>query len=407
MDGSLAGYIKEMGEYLLSDNFTLENHRLATVLRAKTLTALRQLDGQRKAYLIQFLYEAELLAHNRSPLDLSGAELNKIDLSGRKLDNISLSGALLRETNFSQTSLSHSNLNDVQLTGASFFACQASGSSFIGANLIHTNFEEGIFIKTTFDKSDGSQSNFTEAVLPGATFTQARLTNTSWGLIKGHSIRFDQANLENADLNGASLIEANFQSANANSASIRHSILTATNWHNASVLGTDFRTAIFEGVNITDEQLRQTFSVERAKFSDGNRYSGANLLVNGDAEKRITNSKCSITAWQSEKKMVARPYSSDEVPIVLGVCFFTGLEDETNPTMYQRVTIRNSTEIESQKKSHLWIHGRCRRLIPDDEFFPQVRLRQFNYQNHNLDNYSWTLGKTKSNTKHYFWSFSL
>jgi hypothetical protein len=66
MNPILATYLKEMSEFLLTDNFTLENRRWTIVVRAKTLTVLRQLDDQRKSHAIQFLFEAGLLTHKQA-----------------------------------------------------------------------------------------------------------------------------------------------------------------------------------------------------------------------------------------------------------------------------------------------------------------------------------------------------
>jgi uncharacterized protein YjbI with pentapeptide repeats len=399
MDTILATYLKEMGEFLLTENFTLENRRLATVLRAKTLAVLRQVDNQRKSYLVQFLYEAELLIHNRNPLDLSGAELNKINLSGRKLDNISLSGAILRDVNFTETSLNNSNFNHAQLTGASFSACQAFNSNFTDAKLINSNFEKSTLIKAIFDRCDASESNFTRAILTSASFVQARLANTTCREIQGQSILFYQAELYDVDFNGAHLVNANFESASLRGTSFKLAKLSSTNWENATVLGVDFREAHLKAANITNRQLRQAFSFDKAVFSNGTTDLKTNLLTNGDAEGK-RNTGCSIANWKGDKTMVARAYSSDKVPAVLGTCFFTGIENEVRATMYQRVNITSSMEI-ARNKRLVWIQGRCHRLIPEDENFPQIRLRLFDHENNNLRDQIWTLSKKKSCNKHF------
>ncbi|CAF2548088.1 unnamed protein product [Rotaria sp. Silwood2] len=55
----LATYIKEISEILTSLNFSSRkvDPLVATIVRAKTLTACPQLDTESKAWFIQFLYE--------------------------------------------------------------------------------------------------------------------------------------------------------------------------------------------------------------------------------------------------------------------------------------------------------------------------------------------------------------
>ncbi|CAF2113607.1 unnamed protein product [Rotaria magnacalcarata] len=390
MDTYLAAYLKEMSDFLLAENFTLKNSRLAIVLRAKTITVLRQLDSKRKAHVIQFLYEAELLRNNENSLDLSGAELNNIDLSGRKLDLISLSGAILHGANFTGTSLSASNFNYAQLTGASFAASLASNSNFTYAQLMHTNFQ--------------NIANFTRAVIENGTFIQARLINTSYREIHGHSILFDQTLLDDADFDYAYLVQASFKLASLCSASFKFTKLSSTDWLDATLLGANFREAQLRGANINKQQLRQMFSFEKAVLAKGVIMPRTNLLINGDAEKK-TRAGCSTTNWKTDESMVARTYSSDRVPTSLGMCYFTGLENKFLATMYQRVNINGTMESEGRTQ-RLWFHSRCRRLIAADEFFPGFLLREFNHENYNIKNHSWTLtAKTEESNDEKWFSY--
>jgi hypothetical protein len=51
---------------------------LSSVARARTLTVLPRLDGERKGQVMQFLYEAGLIAKRRPVLDLSDADLRRV-----------------------------------------------------------------------------------------------------------------------------------------------------------------------------------------------------------------------------------------------------------------------------------------------------------------------------------------
>ncbi|CAF4566979.1 unnamed protein product [Rotaria socialis] len=341
MDTYLAAYLKEMSDFLLAENFTLKNYRLAIVLRAKTITVLRQLDNKRKAHVIQFL----------------------------KLDHISLSGVILHGANFTGASLNTSN--------------------FTYATLTHSNFQNSNLGNAIFFKCDASVANFTGAVIANATFTQARLINTSYREIQGHNARFDQTLLDDADFDRPYLIQANFTLASLRSASFKLAKLSSTDWLNAILLGANFREAQLRGANVTKQQLRQMFSFENAVLAKGVIMPKTNLLINGDAEKK-TKSGCSTTNWKTDNSMVARTYSLDKVPTSLGMRYFTGSENKFLATMYQQVDTKRTMEFE-ERIQRLWFYGRCRRLISVDEFFPGFLLREFNHENDNIKNHSWTL----------------
>jgi uncharacterized protein YjbI with pentapeptide repeats len=369
MDSILATYLKEMSEFLLTDNFTLENRRWAIVVRAKTLTVLRQLDGKRKSHAIQFLFEAELLTRINRKIDLSNADLNNIDMNDKKLDNISLSGASLRNASFIGTTLNNSN--------------------FSFTKLINSTFEKANLVNATFYNCDASESNFDGANLTGATFTFARLLKTTWRSTYGQKVIFYKAQLDDADFNEANLEQTRFYWTSLRGASFKGTHLKSVDWHGAKVLGADFYQADFRQSNITLKQLRSTFSYDKAKLSDGTVAEKKNLLSTPGAE-RLTDGNCSMRSWNSDITMVARPYAPEKVATSLGTCFFTGLEGAIRATMRQRLKFDLTKNIENMS---LWVYGRCRELIPEDEFQIQFQIVQFNKENHTLADQTLSLCK--------------
>ena len=102
-----------------------------SIARSRTLTVLRQLDGERKGLLLRFLHESELIGEWRAPaaepknpiIDLRKADLSKAnlfgaDLSGADLNWADLSGADLRGANLSGVNLGCANLNRAYLNPA-------------------------------------------------------------------------------------------------------------------------------------------------------------------------------------------------------------------------------------------------------------------------------------------------
>jgi hypothetical protein len=101
---------------------------LRMVARARTLTVLPRLDGNRKGGVVQFLYESGLIAKGRPILDLRGANLSNADLglaylrgahlSKANLSRVSLGGADLRGANLEGANLKDATVTDEQLEQA-------------------------------------------------------------------------------------------------------------------------------------------------------------------------------------------------------------------------------------------------------------------------------------------------
>ena len=151
-DEALQAYLDQMGTLLLERDLrnSQEDSEVRTLARARTLTVLGRLDPARKAQVIQFLVEAELVqsVDDRDPIvalsgvDLSHAELSETDLSGANLSNANLSNADLSEANLRGAALSgaslrgadlsSANLNDADLTAAFLNDADLSGENVVG-----------------------------------------------------------------------------------------------------------------------------------------------------------------------------------------------------------------------------------------------------------------------------------
>jgi hypothetical protein len=134
----LQSYIQDMTELLLDKGLATAGPSLPVrrIARSSTLTAVRQLDGDRKGILLQFLYESNLI-RGFDPIislrraDLRDASLSGVNLSGADLSDADLSGANLRFTLLQGTVLSGANLRGADLR----FALFLSHANLIGANL--------------------------------------------------------------------------------------------------------------------------------------------------------------------------------------------------------------------------------------------------------------------------------
>lgn len=139
--------------------------RLATTL---TLETLHQLDPERKALLLRFLYDAKLLDDEYHAIDLHGADLRAGRLAGLYMTDTNLAGV-----DFSGADLHGINLHIAVLVSANFSGANLAGADLGGADL---------------DNADLSNANLTGANLSGANLRNANLSN---------------ADLTNANLQGA------------------------------------------------------------------------------------------------------------------------------------------------------------------------------------------------------------
>lgn len=98
---ALQTYLDRMTE-LITDGLleSKPDEAKRSIARARTVTMLRQLDGQRRDLLLRFLREAGLMEKEAvatlQRADLSKADLSRVDLSQAELEGINLSQANLK-----------------------------------------------------------------------------------------------------------------------------------------------------------------------------------------------------------------------------------------------------------------------------------------------------------------------
>jgi hypothetical protein len=179
-DEALQAYLDQMSDMLIPNNDqpTLYDDRppdsLRTVARARTLTVLPRLDGDRKAHVVQFLYESGLISSERWVLDLSNANLSGADLSHADLSHADLSHAILSEAKLNGATLSHALLSEATLIGAHLPGATLSEATLSEATL-SANLSEANLSEADLSKADLSWAN-----LSGATgWTEEQLYKAS------------------------------------------------------------------------------------------------------------------------------------------------------------------------------------------------------------------------------------
>ncbi len=178
-DEALQAYIDSMSELLLDKNLIRSNHNdpLRNVARTRTLTILRRLhgDGERKATVLLFLHDAELLKFTEPvPLiNLKNADFSKANLRGVILDEANLAGAnlqgaILEKAYLQKADLRRAKLQEANLQDAILYDAKLQGVYLQGANLQGADLRKAVLWK-----ADLMGANLMEADLAGANLMEA------------------------------------------------------------------------------------------------------------------------------------------------------------------------------------------------------------------------------------------
>lgn len=143
---ALQAYLDRMTELLEKELRTSEpNDEKRHIARARTLTVLRQLDGERKGLLLRFLYESGLIGKrvfgedglqaHKALVDLDKADLRGADLRVAVLEGADLHGANLEGANLFLAELSYADLHGSDLEGANLYGTSLDEANLSGAIL--------------------------------------------------------------------------------------------------------------------------------------------------------------------------------------------------------------------------------------------------------------------------------
>ena len=146
----LDGYFEYVSDLLLSNHLsnTTTADLARELARTRTLTALRLLDGKRKAQVLQFLYEARLI-DPRPVINLNGA-----DFKGALLDEATLSGAELRGAYFAGASIRFATLVGTDIRGSDFSGVDFTWSDLTNARLAQAKLDNANIQTATLKDTD-------------------------------------------------------------------------------------------------------------------------------------------------------------------------------------------------------------------------------------------------------------
>jgi uncharacterized protein YjbI with pentapeptide repeats len=266
-DEALQAYLDQMSQLLIDKERPLHRSQrgdsLSTVARARTLTVLPRLEGERKGSVLQFLVESNLITKNRLILKLKGA-----DLSGAYLRGATLGGADLSGVDLSRADLSGANLSYADLSYA---------------NLSNTNLEDTDLWGAKLEHADLSEAHLTSAILQGADLTEAIL---------------NKANLQAVDMTEAILYKANLQAVDMTEAKPNLYVGGETSPHAAYLFGAYMDEANLAGANLSgvaiDPRILMDLatSLEGAIMPNGLKYK--NWLKTSEGQLSITKG---ATTW--------------------------------------------------------------------------------------------------------------
>jgi uncharacterized protein YjbI with pentapeptide repeats len=136
-ENALPAYLDQMVRLLNDKDRPLRRSEggdeVSILAKGRTLRVLPRLDGERKARVLQFLYETGLIFKDRSVVDLLGADLRAANLSRANLSRANLRGADLSRAN-----LGGANLRGADLNGANLREANLHWADLISANLSRT-----------------------------------------------------------------------------------------------------------------------------------------------------------------------------------------------------------------------------------------------------------------------------
>jgi len=209
----LQGYLDRMSELLLEKGLRTSepDSEVREVARARTLSVVRTLDGKRKASVLQFLKEANLVKKDQPIIDLRDCDF---------------SNALLYDADLSKT-----NLNGIILMNAQLEGAQLGDTDLKDAYCENTNFKDANLTNASLERSILSKAKIVNV--------QAQFADFSLTVIKG--ARFENVNLVLSRFSGVNFAEVE------------------------TLKGCDLRRATLDGAFITEEQKKQN-QLEGANF---------------------------------------------------------------------------------------------------------------------------------------------
>ncbi len=203
-----------------------EGDEIRILARALTSTALRNVDGLGKGYIVEFLHQSSLLNVRDPIVDLSELQLTTADLQGYNLVGASLQrtdlrNALLRSANLSTADLRASRLENSDMSQANLRESYLREADLTRVTLKEANLSAATLTKAILIDSDLSKANLERANLSFADLTGADLSGANLRSSKLRGAKIYKGKLQRADLRLANLSNADLESSQTRKSYIR------------------------------------------------------------------------------------------------------------------------------------------------------------------------------------------
>jgi len=292
----LETYLGRMGDLLLHENLLESGHayhdlslqgkpveavddRVQDVARTQTLTALRRLDGGRKAAIVQFLYESSLIDKDRTCVDLREANLYKANLYKANLRGANLRGAHLSKAFLMNADLREANLREADLRDADLHWANLSEAFLINADLREADLHGADLREADLHGADLHKANLSGVTLSGADLSGADLSRTDLSRADLHEVTLSGVTLSGADLSGADLHKADLSGVTLSGADLSGANLRGVTLHKADLRGVTLSEAnlsgafLYEALGTTPSQLAEAHSLKKTLMPDGTRHT--------------------------------------------------------------------------------------------------------------------------------------
>lgn len=186
--------------------------------------------------------------HERTALDLRGANLQKLDLSGRDLGWTSLVNANLRHATLDRAVVQQADLSGADLRGASLVEVSGHETWMPGADL-----SEAYLARARLSSADLRGVRLVGARLDSATLADADLRGARCKTASFRGVSLHDAVLDGADLRGVVLDRANLDQA-----SLKKARLEGSHIFRGSFFRTDLREAKLTDCNLCGSLFVET-----------------------------------------------------------------------------------------------------------------------------------------------------
>ncbi|CAF1416458.1 unnamed protein product [Adineta ricciae] len=252
-DEILSTYMRNMGELFERNNGSLTcNPTVKILARAKTLNAIRQLDGSHNMHVIRFLFESGQLFHKNEcpPLDISTALLVNLEFGSLtispEIEYMILTGVFFIDCTFHDMTIESADftLNDVYFANSNFMRVD-----FMSTAIEVTSFLSAKLNLVWFQNSELDEVNFSYAELSRVNFSEADLKDILFLKTVFDDVDFSDAELENIEFHGAFLRSTDFLYTEILKSDFTFSELENIDFSYAEIKKTDFS---YAGVRNTD-----------------------------------------------------------------------------------------------------------------------------------------------------------